>query len=302
MTEAESALQFIDAHERKIWVEIGMAIKSENGEDAFSLFDNWSRTADNYCPVAAKAVWRSFKPAGGITINTLFHHARKAGWKPDGRYTPPTPEERAERARIAAKRFNEAEVQLRQAQARAARYAAKIMSECELNKHAYLDKKGLGDVLWNTWRAKSGEVLLVVPLIFEKRICSIQFISDDGSKNFLKNSRTSEATFELSNGGQQIWLCEGLATGLALQKILEACRLKYTIKVCFSAQNMLKVSNHDDFMCADHDASGTGLKVADQSGCKFYMPKNEGWDVCDELQNYRLLGMTMKIREWLKNG
>jgi putative DNA primase/helicase len=38
----------LPAHDRELWVRVGMAIKSELGEDGFNLWDEWSRAADNY--------------------------------------------------------------------------------------------------------------------------------------------------------------------------------------------------------------------------------------------------------------
>ena len=99
-----------------------------------------------------------------------------------------------------------------------------------------------------------------------------------------------------------MWLVEGFATGLALRSILEACREKFIVRICFSANNMLKVSHHDDFLCADNDESGTGQKVAIQSGCKFYLPDRVGWDICDELQSDGIIKMMMKLKKWLQEN
>ncbi|MBK6758038.1 MAG: PriCT-2 domain-containing protein [Moraxellaceae bacterium] len=42
------ALTYIDAHDRDIWLKVGNALKTEFGEIAFAVFDNWSQSADNY--------------------------------------------------------------------------------------------------------------------------------------------------------------------------------------------------------------------------------------------------------------
>ena len=36
---ARVALQYIDAHDRTLWVKIGQALKSEFADDGFYLFD-----------------------------------------------------------------------------------------------------------------------------------------------------------------------------------------------------------------------------------------------------------------------
>lgn len=63
-----TALFSIPAHDRDTWLRMGMAVKSELDEDGFALWDDWSRTADNYNAKDAKTVWRSIKPNGGSPL------------------------------------------------------------------------------------------------------------------------------------------------------------------------------------------------------------------------------------------
>ncbi len=78
--EIWSALNAIPADARETWLKIGMAIKSEFGDNGFSLWDGWSQSAGNYSERAARDVWRSIK-GGSIGIGTLFHIARENGWR-----------------------------------------------------------------------------------------------------------------------------------------------------------------------------------------------------------------------------
>ena len=48
LSSIEQALNFIDPHDRKTWIDCGMAIKSEVGESGFEIWDRWSANADNY--------------------------------------------------------------------------------------------------------------------------------------------------------------------------------------------------------------------------------------------------------------
>ena len=75
-----SALNAIPAHNRETWVKAGMAIKAKLGDSGFSVWDEWSRTADNYSERDAKDVWRSFKD-NSIGIGTLFYIARQYGYQ-----------------------------------------------------------------------------------------------------------------------------------------------------------------------------------------------------------------------------
>lgn len=96
-----TALSYVPAHDRDIWLNMGMAIKSEIGDAGFDLFDEWSSQDASYNQKAAKAVWRSFKPGGGITIGTLFFEAQQRGFKFDStsQRQAPDPAELAERKR-----------------------------------------------------------------------------------------------------------------------------------------------------------------------------------------------------------
>ena len=87
LADARQMLQYIPAHDRKVWIPIGMALKSEYANDGFSLFDEWSRAADNYDIQAVKSSWRSFKD-GKVKIGTLFHYAKQNGWRPDVEHKP----------------------------------------------------------------------------------------------------------------------------------------------------------------------------------------------------------------------
>ena len=81
-----SMLQPIPAHDRDIWYRIGMALKSYLGDTGFSLFDDWSQTADNYKASAVRSTWRSFR-GSGVGIGSLVHMANQNGWS---RNTPAT--------------------------------------------------------------------------------------------------------------------------------------------------------------------------------------------------------------------
>jgi len=76
-----AALQFIDPTDQDTWVKVGMGVKQALGEAGFSVWDDWSRRADNYTEGAAKARWKSFKATGaGLGIGTVFdaNEAREA--------------------------------------------------------------------------------------------------------------------------------------------------------------------------------------------------------------------------------
>jgi len=86
--DIREALHHIDPGcDRDTWVSVGMALHSvyvpvAGDHPGLILWDEWSQgSVLKYKGLAdLEACWRSFKPDSGITIGTLFHHAKQAGW------------------------------------------------------------------------------------------------------------------------------------------------------------------------------------------------------------------------------
>jgi Primase C terminal 2 (PriCT-2)/RepB DNA-primase from phage plasmid len=74
------ALRSINADDRDIWLQCGMAIKDHFGDSGRQLWDEWSRQSDKYNERDQDRTWKSFK-RNGISIGTLFYHAQQAGWR-----------------------------------------------------------------------------------------------------------------------------------------------------------------------------------------------------------------------------
>ena len=83
--EARSALAELDPDMGYMdWLRIGMALHSTGaGREAFELWDAWSATGALYRPKECAYRWKSFRRdrSAMVTVKTLFHMARKAGWK-----------------------------------------------------------------------------------------------------------------------------------------------------------------------------------------------------------------------------
>ena len=75
-----NALNHINADDRDVWLECGMAIKAEFGDAGRELWDNWSRQSAKFNERDQEKVWRSFN-GSGIGLGTLFHRARQGGWQ-----------------------------------------------------------------------------------------------------------------------------------------------------------------------------------------------------------------------------
>ena len=118
------ALQFIPTGGHDERFRIGCMVKSELGDTGRDLWDEWR---DGRGDDEAASVWKSISETGALKIGTLFHEAKANGWRDDGGYQKPTPEELAERKRIAAERAVQEEAEIARERADTAKKAAAIL-------------------------------------------------------------------------------------------------------------------------------------------------------------------------------
>jgi len=121
------ALQFIDASDRETWLRMGMAIKSKLADTGFDVWEAWSLQAESFNTKDARDVWKSIRAGGKVTIGTLFYEAKASGWLDEGGHQMPTPEELAERRRIAAERAAKEEAEIARERADTAKNATAIL-------------------------------------------------------------------------------------------------------------------------------------------------------------------------------
>ena len=183
----------------------------------------------------------------------------------------------------------------KQRQLKAAEKASWILSQAELRKHPYLDRKGFPDLLCNTWRD-----LLVIPMRLGDKICGCQMISADGEKKFLTGQRTNDSSFRIGNGTKN-FIVEGYASGLSLNAILRAINVPASIHVSFSCGNAARIAKTlpDAIWIADHDKSGAGQTAAKESGLKWWMPEKEGDDINDFYLKVGLFKSSQAIKKFL---
>ena len=300
MARIESALAFIQATDRGVWLNMAMAIKTELGESGFALWDDWSQGADNYNAHAARAVWKSCKGTG-VTVGTLFHEAKANGWRDDDKHAKPSYAQQEAIRQAAAERLTQEGVAREQAQQAAAKKAGWIMHQTKMEPHAYLDSKGWKDVLGAVWWPNEEQNLLCIPMRVGDNIVGVQLIDRNGQKRYLSGQRTSGAEYLISNNGRGAsdWFCEGYATGLSLRECLHALRMRYRIHITFSAGNLVKVAamNAGGYVVADNDASGTGERVAIQTGLPYFMPA--AGDFNDLHRSVGTFQASQLLRKWL---
>lgn len=235
------ALQFIDASDRETWLRMGMAIKSELADTGFDLWEAWSMQAESFNAKDARDVWKSIRAGGKVTIATLLYEAKANGWHDDGTHQKPTPEELAERKRIAAERAAEEEAAIARERADTARKAAAILKAATEAKadNPYLVRKHVSPVATLReidagaaaailgYPPKSGGDLLtgrllVVPVKQGDGLSTLELIDESGRKAALagRGSKVGGywATERLPDGdgaGLTLLIGEGVATVLS---------------------------------------------------------------------------------------
>ena len=272
------ALQFIDSSDRNTWVHIGMAIKAGLADTGFDVWEEWSAGADNYDPRAAKDVWRSIREGGKVTIGTLFHEAKKNGYvhSANDRPAPPTPEQIA--VREAKRQAAEAEQAKRRADAASnasSIWKSALEAGCPaVNEHAYLTKKGiqshgikvyLGSLTIGGMDCNGS---LMLPIKFNGKITSLQFINHEGEKRFLPGGEKGGFLIGTVEDGKPICIVEGFATGASIHEATG-----YPVIVAFDAGNLRKMAeavrgkNPDAVIviCADMDDNNVGQLKASEA-------------------------------------
>lgn len=181
----------------------------------------------------------------------------------------------------------------------AIRKAKWILSQCKLDYHQYLGKKGFQEGIGNVWSPNDETSLLVVPTYSFGKIVGCQLIDKDGNKRFLKGQQVIGTYFKIGTG-QRKFFVEGYATGLSLQSILCSLREDYVIYVCFNSLNLpYLASKVNGFVIADNDESQIGEQAAIDSFNPYWMPPVVGMDINDYLNKVGIFKVSMELKEAL---
>ena len=276
---AARMLQYVDAHDRDTWVQVGKALAAEFGDLGAELFRDWSARAENFEERACRDTWRScVRKPGRYTAGTLVALALRGGFKFESVRAPVTPEERAreaalrERVRLAREREAEQrEVDAVSAQARARHQWRQASRE---GASVYAERKGITQP--ESCRFSSNGALLV-PMVRpdlppEQALRGLQSIGPDGSKRFTKGMDKLGTCCRLgavAEVGAPFLLCEGWATGGSIRAALRHLGRPLPVMVCFDAGNLREVSrllgrrhpSRPQVLCADG-----GWQTTDKDG------------------------------------
>ncbi len=268
------ALHFIPASDRETWVRMGMAIKSELGDEGFELWDEWSRQDDSHDPRSARDVWRSISENGKVGPGTLFHKAKSNGWSDDGARWVPSPEEQAMRQQEADRRAAQGEAEISHARAKTAGLADKILKAATKAQpdHSYLVRKcvrpppTLREIQVDAAAAIMGYApaasgiplagpLLVVPVTVGDKLSTLELIDGDGRKAALAGRGTKAGGYWAAQSlpadggdGSVLLIGEGVATVLSAREATG-----HPAIACFANTNLKQVAEviHERYPAAE---------------------------------------------------
>lgn len=175
--------------------------------------------------------------------------------------------------------------------------AVRMLNDSGYSSHEYLKAKGFPDEQGSVLHIE-GKPVLLIPMRTGKSLVGVQQIWGDGTKKFLYGQRTSGATFTFDNKGLNV-VCEGYATALSVRAAMKQLKRRYTIHVCFSAANMVKVAAglEPGLVIADHDESGTGQAAAAEIGWPVWMSDLMGEDANDYHRRIGLFGFSQSLTQ-----
>lgn len=180
-------------------------------------------------------------------------------------------------------------------QAKAAKKAGWILSNCELLPHAYLVKKGFEEESGNVHDGK-----LVIPMRVGGNLVGVQTIDEHGEKFFLYGQRCKGAGHIIGNSGVNV-LAEGFATALSAHKALRLANIPCKVVVCFSAGNMIEIAKtlKRGLVISDNDRSMTGQRAAESIGWPYWMSDEVGEDLNDYHLRRGLFAASQELKKVL---
>jgi putative DNA primase/helicase len=207
----------------------------------------------------------------------------KVNWKAEGNYPKLTEAQRTE-----FKLEQQKQQQLRNAEEKqrhngAAQKAAYIEKQTKpVPQHSYITKKRI-----KPHNARLYKDALVIPILNEGELVSLQFIDKDGNKRFLTGGKLKGSYSQLGiyDANKPILICEGWATGASLYESTD--NLTY---VALFAKNLKEVAiyvrslyrHNEIIICGDNDVSGVGQAAAREAalaiGGKYLIPETIGFD------------------------
>jgi len=266
-----AALATIPADDYATWVDMAFAVRQGLGDAGFEIWDEWSRSAQNYNERAARATWRSARASGGKTLASLFWLAQQHGFDVKASRVPgtvptaspgPDREEFARRSREAAQEVAREEARVRARHAAVAQIAVSIWEWARpvAPEHPYLVRKQLEPVatlrelealelkaLLGYMPLSAEEPLvgrvLIVPARVGDAMTTLELIDGMGRKSSLaggakKGGYWVSGPLTADAGSTPILIAEGMATALSAHRATD-----WVAVAALSAGNLPQVAS-----------------------------------------------------------
>lgn len=252
------ALSYLNPVSREVWIRAATCIKSEFPDnEGFEIWDQWGSQCDSYKASTARAVWKSFKSAGKLTIASLFYDAKSAGWVDTGIH------KKRSKSEIDADRAKAAERATQAAAEEAALHAERAIRAQQIwdaatpcDTHPYLERKGVASHglrvgRWERTDPDTGEVIVVInqSLLIPMRdrarkLWTLQGIDPEegGKKRYFAGGAKKGNFFVIGKSqqheGRNVFvLGEGYATCASVH-----AATGHMVLVCFDTSNLLPVA------------------------------------------------------------
>lgn len=255
--------------------------KGEGGHDK----PGWYIVFSDGVPAGRFGCWRS-----GVELT----------WKAEIGRSLTTAEEMAQSRRLAEAKVQR-DAEMKKTREAAANTVDLIWSSCigSSSEHPYLKRKGI-----ETHGARiTGDGRLMVPLYDEDgALSTLQYIDADGKKLYHPGGQTGGMfnILGVMDDTDTLYIAEGFATAATIQEVTgKPCAVAYSASNLVPVTGILKAAHPTLDICivADHDASGVGLRYAEQASAKFgvrmVMPPVMG-DANDYVQTGHDLALLLK--------
>lgn len=224
----------------------------------------------------------------------------KVQWWNDANAKPWTD---ADKAIWRAKR-QAAQTSLEQGYQRASMRAQELLRNAKPAEHNYLHRKGFSAA--QGFVDADGALLIPMRDLFTNALNGLQVIRWDEEarkfeKKMLPGMKAKGAIYRMgSKHAAETVLCEGYATGLSIVDAMRNVGLQAAVLVCFSANNIAHVASQIKgrrYVFADNDASGTGERIAKETGLPYCMSPEVGEDANDLHMRAGLFAVAQKLME-----
>jgi len=181
--------------------------------------------------------------------------------------------------------------------ASAAKRALAMLETCEHKPHNYLHGKGFPE----SPALVTPEYEMVIPMrdVQTNALRGAQVIRMEENqwvKKMLPGMRAKGSVLRLGPArATESVLCEGYATALSIEAAVKRLCLRIAVYVAFSANNLAHVAGlipGRRYVFADNDASGTGQRVAGETGLPWVMSEIAGEDANDLHQRAGVFALT----------